>query len=654
MRFARIALAVALLTTAIGTGATAQAAPPTIAELTAEGRIHGVEVSPSGRYLAIIRHAGAADRIQIVDLLTRTQSVLAAPPYATFAIREVRWKGDDRLVYVYFGFGAAASGEGAKRSPDFAFGAGLMAVDRDGSRPVTISASSIIDWLDEDPGHLVIQGRDDDTLGRWTKALKVDVATGKVELLDAGDASTWGWESDRKGNLVIRYERIGMSGGLRVLGRGEDRRWQELFTVRAKDIRAMPELEILQASADPSKLYVAVKPEPGDEGDTRELRLYDLVGKTMGPRLMSVPGYDFQSVTFDETTGEASGLCYWADLFRCDLRDPAVRKDYEAMVARFGPDRSVFMHAGSSTGDVQVIYVQGPTDSGSFHVYDRKTGDVEALGSQRPTLKDRLSPTTRVEWKSRDGFTLSGYLTTPRNAAPDKAPLVLMPHGGPEARDNLDYDRWAQAFAARGYAVFQPNFRGSGGFGTRFAALGYGQWGLRMQDDVMDGVQALIDDGKIDADRICAVGGSYGGYVSLFAGAKAPERFKCVVSFAGVSDLVAIQKWEKSRGGADSPTYKYWLKSIGDPDRDRERLAATSPITYVKTYGPPVLLIHGEADDIVPISQSRAMEAALRKAGRSVRFIAVEGEGHSGWDSDEEAKALTEMVAFVDAAIGRR
>ncbi|MDP2260161.1 MAG: alpha/beta fold hydrolase [Caulobacter sp.] len=657
MRFASILAAVALLTGLVAPDALAQGAPPTIAELTAEGRIHGVEVSPSGRYLAIIRHAGVTDTVQIIDLVSRTQSVVTGPPFAVFMIGAVHWKSDDRLIYSYSGFGVpkTSSPDAPKMRPRFAFDRGLMAVNRDGSRRARIVANRVIDWLDRDPGHVLIQGVNAETLGRWTKALKVDVETGKVvEMLDAGDATTLGWDADREGNVVVRYERIGMSGGMRVLGRGADKRWQELFTVREKDVRAMPDLEVLRVSPDPSKFYVAVKPEPGAASDTRELRLYDLVGRTMGPLLLSLPRYDFEAVTFDEETGEASGLCFWDDVFRCDLKDPAARKDYEAMVARFGSDRSVFLRSKSRSGDVQVIYVQGPTDSGSYHVYDRRTGKVEALGNQRPALKDRLAPTVRTEWTTRDGVTLSGYLTTPRVAPAGKAPLVLMPHGGPEARDKLDYDRWAQAFAARGYTVFQPNFRGSGGFGAAFAAQGYGQWGLRMQDDIMDGVQALIDQGKVDADRMCVVGGSYGGYVGLYAGAKTPERFKCVVSLAGVGDLVAMQKWQRARSGADSPTYRYWLKSIGDPDKDRDRLVATSPITYAGAYGPPVLLIHGTEDDIVPISQSRDMNAALKRAGRSVTFIEVEGEGHSGWDADEEAKALTEMVAFVDAAIGRK
>ncbi len=651
MKFASVLAALAVAAALPGPVAMARTAPPTIAELTAEGRIHGVEVSPSGRYLALIRHNGAKDAIQIIDLTARTQTSILPPEDAgALNIDLVHWKTDERLIYNYRSlmFG------GREGKQLVGFSGGLVAMDRSGANQTWMPSFGVLDWLDQDPGHIVVRGYDTSE-GRAIRALKVYVATGETTTLDVGAGVTVTWDVDRNGAVVLRYDALGQRSGFRVMGRGAGGQWQELFRIREKDVRAMPEFQVVGTATDATKLYVAIKPKEGEAGDTRELRLYDLTTRTMGPMIWSIPGYDFTSVEIDRKTGEPLSLCYWADAQRCEIREPELRGVYETLLARFGPERSVSIHAMSADAQVLVLYVEGPVDPGSFHVYDRRTGKLELLGAQRPALKpERLAPTARFDWKSRDGFALSGYLTPPQASAAGKPPLILMPHGGPEARDNLQFQSWAQAFAARGYMVFQPNFRGSGGFGTKFAALGYGQWGLRMQDDVMDGVQALIDSGKVDPDRICVVGASYGGYVSLYAGAKAPERFKCVVSFAGVSDLVASQKWERTRRGVDSPVYQYWLRSIGDPEKEREKLVATSPITYAGGYGPPVLLIHGTEDDIVPIAQSRAMEKALKRAGRSVRLIELEDEGHGGWDSETEASFLAEMIAFVEAAIGRR
>lgn len=649
MKSASILAALVLAAACPASVALAQApAPPTIAELTVEGRMHDVEVSPSGRYLAVVRHGGDKDSIQVIDLTTRTQTVIASDASVqNLSISGLHWKTDDRLLYSYFSF-SFGGGAGTRLT---GLGGGLVAVDRSGGNPLRIGSNGLVDWLDQDPRHVVIRGYDARE-GRALRAIKVDVTTGERTTLDVGSGNTVTWDVDRTGQVVLRYDTLGMRSGMRVMTRAGDG-WQELFRIREKDVRAMPDFEVVGASIDPARIYVAVKPDAGGEGDTRELRLYDLATRTLGPKLWSIPGYDFSSADIDERTGEPASLCYFADAFRCEFRDPDLRKAYEAVIAKLGPDRSVSIQSRSAGGEVLVIAAEGPTDPGSFHVWDSRTGKLELLGAQRPALKpERLAPTARYDWKARDGFALSGYLTTPRSFTGARPPLILMPHGGPEARDNLEFQRWAQAFAARGYVVFQPNFRGSGGFGSKFAAMGYGQWGLRMQDDVMDGVQALIDQGKVDPDRVCVVGASYGGYVSLYAGAREPARFKCVISFAGVSDLVAIQKWERARGGADSPAYQYWLKSLGDPDKDRVRLEATSPITYAQGYGPPVLLIHGTDDDIVPIAQSRAMEKALKRAGRNVRLIELEGEGHGGWDGDVEAGFLKEMIAFVDAAIG--
>lgn len=649
----------------LGGGAIAADAPtpPTLEELTGASRLHDVMVSPSGRYLALARRFQNRDIVTVLDLTARKQTVVFnGDAFDATHVEWIRWKGDDRLAFAYFGVKYLRAADGSIKKPPSnwthmdgvpaGYSHAIVAIGRDGAGPVAIRWGQLLNALEPDPDHLLIQGYDADSVGRWIKAIRVDLRTGEKEILDRGAGLTIGWVADRAGRLVVRYEMMGRLGGVRVLGRdGED--WRELFVVRPKDFRAMPDLEILGSSADPAKIYVAVAPDAGAAHDTRELRLYDLANRTMGPSIWSHPKYDFDSVVYDKDGGAVAGLCFWADVYRCEFTDAGVKRDYQALEAFFGPNRSLVLGSASAGGEVRIVAASGPDDPGGIYVFDRRTGKVQLLGAQWPALHpDRLGPATVTTWKASDGTVLSGYLTAPPAAPTGKLPLIVMPHGGPEARDHLDFDRWAQAFATRSYLVFQPTFRGSGGFGSRFAGQGYGQWGLRMQDDVMDGVQALIDSGRVDPDRICIVGASYGGYVSLYAGARHPERFKCVVSFAGVSDLVAMQKWERTERGADSPAYRYWLKSIGDPDKDRERLVATSAITYAAHYGPPVLLIHGTIDDIVPISQSRAMEAALKKAGRSVRLIETPGEGHSGWDADNEASALTEMLAFVNKAIG--
>jgi dipeptidyl aminopeptidase/acylaminoacyl peptidase len=231
-------------------------------------------------------------------------------------------------------------------------------------------------------------------------------------------------------------------------------------------------------------------------------------------------------------------------------------------------------------------------------------------------------------------------------------PLVLMPHGGPEMRDSLSFNSWVQYLVARGYAVFQPNFRGSDGFGRAFAESGYGEWGRKMQDDLTDGVKTLVDQGLADPARICIVGASYGGYAALAGAALTPDLYKCAVSIAGISDLDDFIGWRKRNWGSDSEGYTYWLKAIGDPDKDEARLREVSPLAQTARIKIPILLIHGNQDYIVPIAQSKAMKKALDKTGRKTELITLQNEGHSYWSADNQKLTMTAVDNFLWQHLG--
>jgi dipeptidyl aminopeptidase/acylaminoacyl peptidase len=296
--------------------------------------------------------------------------------------------------------------------------------------------------------------------------------------------------------------------------------------------------------------------------------------------------------------------------------------------------------------------VRSPTDPGAYYVFDRQAGTMTLVAERHPDLSaDRLAPMETFKYRARDGMLIPAYVTRPPGAVAGKPlPLIVMPHGGPEARDSLDFDIWAEFFATRGYLVLQPNFRGSAGYGRKYAEAGYGQWGGKMDDDITDGVLQLIKSGRVDKNRICIFGASFGGYAALYGGAKTPELYKCIASFAGVSDLNALVNWEHATKGHEG-RYHYAARSIGDPTKDSARLAAASPITYAASYKPPVLLIHGADDASVPVIQSKMMQAALQKAGKDVRLVIYPHEGHTDWTPTDEQAALTEIAAFIESHI---
>jgi dipeptidyl aminopeptidase/acylaminoacyl peptidase len=342
------------------------------------------------------------------------------------------------------------------------------------------------------------------------------------------------------------------------------------------------------------------------------------------------------------------------DVYTCSFRDKEVQARYDHWQAFFHGDRNLAPVSMSDDGKLWVVSVSGPDEPGAYYLFNMDSKTVERLGDRTPELAGaRLGKMRRFAYKARDGTEIPAYLTAPPEAAPGPLPLIVMPHGGPEARDSFDFDSLAQYLATRGYLVFQPNFRGSGGYGLGYAQAGYGQWGGVMADDVTDGVKALVDQGLADPKRICIAGGSYGGYAALQAGGAHPELYRCVISWDGVADLNAIMKWEKKNsGGADTAQYRYWLKSIGDPDRDKERLSKASPVSLAASYQPPVLMFHGEADDIVPVDQSRLMEQALKKAGKKVRLEVLKNEGHGDFSDDNAKKLYTEIADFLSANMG--
>ena len=222
-----------------------------------------------------------------------------------------------------------------------------------------------------------------------------------------------------------------------------------------------------------------------------------------------------------------------------------------------------------------------------------------------------------------------------------------MPHGGPDARDALGFDWWAQFLAVRGYAVLQPQFRGSTGFGKSFERAGYKQWGGLMQDDVTDGVQALIAQGVADPRRICIVGASYGGYAALAGAAFTPELYACAASINGVSNLPEMLSYFKDHTGAESDAVTAWRDHIGSSFD--QQVIEKSPVHAAARVSAPVLLLHSTQDTVVPPGQSEQMANALKKAGARVTLVRLEGDDHWLSRSSTRVQMLRELDTFLSA-----
>ena len=304
--------------------------------------------------------------------------------------------------------------------------------------------------------------------------------------------------------------------------------------------------------------------------------------------------------------------------------------DLQAQLESFFPSSNVSITSWDQEFRRVIVSVSAGETSGTFYLLDRHSGEVTMLARSRPRIPDNwVAPVEIVHYEAQDGLELFGYLTLPPHRDARDLPAVLLPHGGPESRDTYGFDPWAQFLAARGYAVFQPQFRGSGGFGTNFAERGYTNWGEEMQTDLWDGMQVLVDRGVVDADRVCIFGWSYGGYAAFAGATITPDLYRCVIAGAGVSDIVTMMEYERGRAGGDSQLY--WARNIGDWRADPQHTRDISPAQLVHNISAPMMIVHGTDDLIVPFSQAEFMARAMDEAGKPYEMVAIEDGPHQSY-----------------------
>lgn len=293
-----------------------------------------------------------------------------------------------------------------------------------------------------------------------------------------------------------------------------------------------------------------------------------------------------------------------------------------------------------------VFYMDGEQSAGDYALY--QNGSMSMLASSRPEIPPQaVHPVKEYSFKARDGLNIPSLITIPIGQVADKLPAIMLPHGGPESYDRLGFDWMAQYFASQGYVVIQPQFRGSKGFGLKHLIKGRGEWGRKMQDDLTDAVNDLVSKGIIDKSRVCIVGASYGGYAALAGAVFTPDLYKCVVSINGVSDIKRMLDTEAIDHGSDHWVVAYWQTVISKGDVKKDHLQQISPINYVTKVKAPVLLIHGEWDEIVPFEQSENMFDELEDADKNVTFIELEKGDHYLSNAKNRMKALKAIDKFI-------
>ncbi|MDB5704830.1 MAG: peptidase prolyl oligopeptidase, partial [Sphingomonas bacterium] len=315
-----------------------------------------------------------------------------------------------------------------------------------------------------------------------------------------------------------------------------------------------------------------------------------------------------------------------------------------AATRRAFPGVNVRLVDWSDRFDHLIVQTDGIGDPLTWWKVDIATGQANPLGVSYAMAAADVGPMRMVRYKAADGLDVSGVLTLPPGRPGKNLPVVVFPHGGPSARDYPGFAWWAQAFAAQGYAVFQPNFRGSTGYGAAFQQAGNGEWGRKMQTDISDGLGELVRQGIVDPKRACIMGASYGGYAALAGVTLQQGLYRCAVAVAGVSDVQQMYQTDVAESGSDPSLIRGLKAEIGSG----RALKDVSPIRFADRADAPILLIHGKDDTVVQYAQSSAMARALRQAGKPVEFVTLPGEDHWLSKSATRLAMLQAALAFVE------
>jgi dipeptidyl aminopeptidase/acylaminoacyl peptidase len=471
---------------------------------------------------------------------------------------------------------------------------------------------------------------------------RLNLRNGALDLDTENPGDVAGWGTDPK--FRVRLAQVATSdGGTEVRVRADDRSpWKALLKVGPEEI-----LNAVGFTADGQSVYLtsslgrdtaAVVERNVATGEEKVLAASDEVDA--GEVLIHPTRFVVEAVAF------APGRTTW------QVIDPAVKADF-AGLAKLN-DGDFFIVNRTAADDVWLVGFNSDRAPGRYYKWDRKAKQGTFLFTTRPKLDGlALAEMKPVTITARDGLKLHSYLTLPAGVPAKGLPLVLFPHGGPWARDDWGFNGSAQWLANRGYAVLQPNFRGSTGYGKKHLNAGNKQWGLKMHDDLIDSVNWAIKEGIADPKKVGIMGGSYGGYSALAAVTFTPEVFACSVDIVGPSNLKTLigtipPYWKTARA-----LFDVRMGNVDDP-KDAELIHNASPLNFANKIVRPLLIGQGANDPRVKQAESEQIVSAIEKNGGSVTYVLYPDEGHGFARPENRTDFNARSEVFLGAQLGGR
>jgi len=495
------------------------------------------------------------------------------------------------------------------------------------------------------PDHIIVGLNDRDP--SFHDVYKVTISSGDRELMIRNTQRVGGYSFDLEGNVRLA-NRQRPDGGTDIL-RIDGDALEPIYSCTYEET-----CFVYRFHKEGDRCYIGSN--HGDDVDLRQLMLLDpKTGETELVESDPEGQVDLGGAVFADDTDELMATFYTGDRDRIYPKTDRAAHHLEVLRTKL-PDGEINLTSSTEDMKLWTVAVTSDVDPGSVYLYDTGAETVELLYQSRPDLpSEHLAPMKPIRYTARDGLEIPAYLTLPKGVEAKNLPLVLHPHGGPWARDRWGYDPYAQFMANRGYAVLQPNFRSSSGYGKSFLNAGNHEWGTgAMQHDLTDGVQFLIEQGIADPARVAIFGGSYGGYATLAGVTFTPDLYTCGIPYVAPSSLITLIEsfpayWRPFLEGS-------WYRRVGDPEKaeDREDLIARSPITFVNNIKVPLLVVHGANDSRVKQFESDTIVKALFDKGAAVEYVVAPDEGHGFRAPDNRMALAVAMERFLAKHLGGR
>lgn len=590
----------------------------------------GYQLSPDGSYISYM--APYKDRLNVfVRRVDETdEHAIRITNETERSVAGYMWADNQRLLYMK----DTAGDENYQ----------LYGVHRDGSDDRAYTAfdgvrTSLIDDLEEQPGVVMIgmNKRNPEVFDPY----RLNIETGELTLLAENPGNIQGWMTDHDGRLRVATAIVDGVNTQILYRDTEDEPFKPVLTTNFRDV-----VSFMEFTPDNKEVYAATNLH---RDKTILVRMNPATCEELEV-LYENERYDIASISYSRKrkkllsvycTGHKEPVRHYFDTEEEQLR--------QRIKAHF-PNQRYGIADTDKAEENYLIYVGGDRTRGSYWHYNALTDEAKKIADLAPWIKsDEMNAMHPVSYTTRDGLQIEAYLTLPDGLTPDTAkqlPVVVNPHGGPWARDCWGYSSEVQFLSNRGYAVFQMNFRGSTGYGRHFLEASYKQWGLKMQDDITDGVKWLIEQGIANPNRIAIYGGSYGGYATLAGLTFTPDLYACGIDYVGVSNLFTFMQtippyWR--------PMLEMMYEQVGHPEHDADQLAATSPALHADKIKVPLFVAQGANDPRVNKAESDQMVEALRQRGVVVEYMVKDNEGHGFHNQENRFDFYRAMERFLKA-----